>query len=121
MLVHTPHPTTLPLEQAAPDALPLPAALRPFDTGVWLWCTLVLNLANLIMADRHWAAGAARGGLPPSDAWEQLPLRVRARLLGRWAAMVRTRFLGLREFGWVAGSGLRWFSLAAMGRTASGT
>jgi hypothetical protein len=73
--------------KAAPDALPLPATLQPFEQGVWLWCTLVLNLASLILADRHWARGTARGGLPPDDVWAQLPLRVRARLLARWAVL----------------------------------
>ncbi len=82
--------------QAAPDDLPLPPTLQPFETGVWLWCTLVLNLASLIMADRHWARGTARGGLPPSDAWAQLPLRVRVRLLAWWAVMVRARLGCLR-------------------------
>lgn len=73
--------------KATPDTLPLPPALRPFETGVWLWCTLVLNLVNLILADKHWARGAARGGLPPSEVWQQLPLRARMRLLARWAAL----------------------------------
>lgn len=100
-----------PAPQATPDTLPLPPALRPFETGVWLWCTLVLNLVNLILADKHWARGAARGGLPPSEVWQQLPLRARMRLLARWAALVRTRFA---HGSWRGGLVSLWLGLQAV-------
>lgn len=77
----------------------MPVALRPFEAGVWTWCTIVTNLANLIMADRHWARSSSWSGLPPADVWAQLPLRVRARLLARWAAMVRGLGWGWRGGG----------------------
>ena len=75
---------------------PLPAWAAPFQPGVWLWCPLVLNLAALIASDSRWAAGAA--DLPPAAVLAQLPLRVRLRLLARWAVQVG---------GWLGGRGSR--------------
>jgi hypothetical protein len=81
----------LPPLQVAPAALPMPAALRPFETGVWLWCVLVLNVANLIMAHERWARSGSSGG-PPLDILAQLPLRVRLRFLAKWIGRVSPTF-----------------------------
>ncbi|KAI3436395.1 hypothetical protein D9Q98_005812 [Chlorella vulgaris] len=61
--------------KVAPEALPTPAFLRPFETGVWLWCTLVLNLANLIQAHQRWYRSSGHG--IPNDVWAQLSFHVK--------------------------------------------
>lgn len=65
----------------------MPTWLQPFQTGVWLWCTLVLNVANLIMAHRGWE----KAGLPPYDFLVQIPPSARLRLLAKVLLRVRDR------------------------------
>lgn len=76
--------------QAAPEALPLPAALAPFETGVWVWCPLVANVANLILSHKHWTHGEHEAS-PLAAVWgaQGVPLRVRLRILVQLAAKVR--------------------------------
>jgi hypothetical protein len=74
--------------QVAPHALPTPPWLRPFEPGVWLWCTLCLNLANLILAHRHWQSSNG-GQSVPAEVWAQLPLGVRVRIVLYRARRVR--------------------------------
>ncbi|PSC71122.1 H(+) Cl(-) exchange transporter 7 [Micractinium conductrix] len=72
---------------AAPEALPLPAALAPFETGVWVWCPLVANVANLILSHKHWTHGEHEAS-PLAAVWgaQGVPLRVRLRILVQLAA-----------------------------------
>ena len=58
--------------QIAPSLMPQPAWLAPFETGVWLWCTLVVR----------------RGGASAicSHASRRMPLKQGASL-GRLGAM----------------------------------
>lgn len=73
--------------QVAPEALPTPAFLRPFETGVWLWCTLVLNLANLIQAHQRWYRSSGHG--IPNDVWAQLSFHIKLHHFLRTACRVR--------------------------------
>lgn len=57
--------------QVAPQQFPLPAALAPFQQGVWLWCPLVLNLASLLMAFGRGPRAAGR-----DEAWHRALLKV---------------------------------------------
>lgn len=60
--------------KVAPEALTLPAALRPFETGVWLWCPIVANVANLILSSRKWSLSvreAAADALSSSEGQRQ--------------------------------------------------
>ena len=73
--------------QVAPEALPLPRALQPFQQGVWLWCVLSVNVANLIMFHRTWEKGTRR---IPSEVWDQIPWLTKLRIFLRLALKVST-------------------------------
>lgn len=59
--------------QIAPRRFPLPAALAPFQQGVWLWCPFVLNLASLLMAFGRGARAFGQG-----EAWHRALVKVGA-------------------------------------------
>lgn len=69
----------------APEALPAPAWVRPFETGVWLWCILVLNLTNLILSHRKWYH---YGRVFESEAWGGMTRSAQVQLLARLALWV---------------------------------
>lgn len=86
--------------------VPAPAALRPFETGVWLWCVLVCNVANLILAHRRWDSFTQ--GIPP-EVLAQLPLRLKLRLLARGLTKVGQAQITAQRGGCHAGhSGHAW-------------
>jgi hypothetical protein len=92
------HPTVAALvplylsAQVWPNTLPTPTLLLPFESGVWLWCTLVMNVANLIGAHRQWDRRSGPG--VPGDVWAQLSL---------WAKLRYTVYMARRvsAVGWL--------------------
>ncbi|GAB4817130.1 hypothetical protein N2152v2_004176 [Parachlorella kessleri] len=67
--------------KVAPEALPMPKALQPFQQGVWLWCVLVVNVVNLIMFHRTWEKGTRI----PTEVWDQIPWLMKLRIFVRLA------------------------------------